>query len=414
MPTSAYSSLVRQLQGWNFAPLAVLMYVDLRQTRQINRMADPRQTDNLLESVARTLADWAGKDGVSGRLWSNEFIAARAIDHAQSSVEDAENLRDRLTQLHFESAIGQNEIGVSIGVTTTGLGCDWASVIDRAGAACVASKARGFNQIVLHGNGGERQAAPAYDAALVGGFRRLLHANQLGLHLQPIMHVRSGKLRKAEFLLRAEQNGVWRTLPPGTIETMEYFGLSAELDRFSCNFALDWLQENADVFEQLHGISLNLSGHSLLDGRFMDRLYREVRGARLPPGGLCFEITETAAIQHLDLAAEIIGAFRQIGCKFSLDDFGSGLCSFGYLQTLPVDEIKIDGRFVRDLAHNATAVEIVRAIHCVAHATGKITVAEFVDAPEKLAALENIGVDYAQGWLFNPALAPEEFLKLLD
>jgi EAL domain-containing protein (putative c-di-GMP-specific phosphodiesterase class I) len=146
----------------------------------------------------------------------------------------------------------------------------------------------------------------------------------------------------------------------------------------------------------------------------MDALLRDVRSAHLPHGKLCFEITETAAIEHLDIAAEVIGAFRSFGCGFSLDDFGSGLCSFGYLQSLPVDEVKIDGRFIRDVAQSGVSQEIVRAIHQVAHATGKRTVAEFVDDPRKLRALRNIGVDYAQGWLFYPTVTPEKFVELLS
>lgn len=147
---------------------------------------------------------------------------------------------------------------------------------------------------------------------------------------------------------------------------------------------------------------------------FMSHLFDDIKHARLPPGKLSFEITETAAIQNLHVAADVIGDFQSLGCRFSLDDFGSGLCSFGYLQSLPVDEVKIDGRFVREIADNLVTQEIVRAIHQIARATGKTTVAEFVDDARKLVVLRDIGFDYAQGWLFYPALAPERFLELLQ
>jgi len=176
---------------------------------------------------------------------------------------------------------------------------------------------------------------------------------------------------------------------------------------------LDWLEHNSFVFDGLDNLSLNLSGASLVDAGFMEDLYRDVKNARLPRGKLCFEITETAAIEHLDVAAEAIAAFKDIGCLFSLDDFGSGLCSFGYLESLAVEEIKIDGRFVRDIAHSPVSQEIVRAIHQVARATGKKTVAEFVDDPRKLEALRRIGVNYAQGWLFYPAVSPDKLVELL-
>jgi EAL domain-containing protein (putative c-di-GMP-specific phosphodiesterase class I) len=145
----------------------------------------------------------------------------------------------------------------------------------------------------------------------------------------------------------------------------------------------------------------------------MDSLLGNVRSAALPAGKLFFEITETAAIDNLEVAAELFADFRAIGCGFSLDDFGSGLCSFGYLQSLPVDEVKIDGRFIAGVDQEGASQEIVRAIHQIARATGKRTVAEFVDNASKLQALRTIGVDYAQGWLFHPSMPPEKLVELL-
>jgi EAL domain-containing protein (putative c-di-GMP-specific phosphodiesterase class I) len=221
------------------------------------------------------------------------------------------------------------------------------------------------------------------------------------------------QLRKAEFLMRVDRNGVFAPLPPGTIETLEHFDLSTELDRFSARFILDWLSDNRGVLDKLDEVSINLSARSIVDGAFMDNLLGNVRSAALPAGKLFFEITETAAIDNLEVAAELFADFRAIGCGFSLDDFGSGLCSFGYLQSLPVDEVKIDGRFIAGVDQEGASQEIVRAIHQVARATGKRTVAEFVDTPRKLLALRRIGVDYAQGWLFSPTVTPEKLLELV-
>ena len=117
--------------------------------------------------------------------------------------------------------------------------------------------------------------------------------------------------------------------------------------------------------------------------------------------------------EGIELPLKHPDAFRRIGCRFSLDDFGSGLCSFGYLQSLPVDEVKIDGRFIQDAMDNVASAEIIRAIHQVAKATGKKTVAEFVDDPRKLAVLQEIGFDYAQGWLFYPSIPSERLIELV-
>lgn len=414
-PVSSHGALLDELRGWSCDPLAALFYVDIRHLRSVNRIANATEGDAVIVRVMQLLQQWVGRQGVSGRLWSNEFVAVKRIDHTQVAVDEAMDLRDRLARVQFQSSLGENPLSVSIGVVLVRPRDDWSRAIATGGEACEQAKRRGLNQICVHTASRPIEGLPIVNTAYVTDFRRMLAAGQLSLHPQPIMDIRADqpRVRKAEFLLRMDKDGKHQPLPQGTIETLEYFGLVPELDRFSSNFMLDWLADNGSALSHLHGVSINLSARSLVDGNFMDSLLRDVKSAHLPPGKLCFEITETAAIEHLDIAADIITAFRSIGCGFSLDDFGSGVCSFAYLQSLPVDEVKIDGRFIRDIANGGVSREIVRAIHQVAHATGKRTVAEFVDDPRKLAALKHVGVDYAQGWLFYPTVTPEHFLELL-
>lgn len=413
VPTSRYQQVLQQLADWSSGAQAVLIYVDLRNLRDINRLASASEGDRLIRRVEQLLLQWGGGEAVTGRLWSNEFIAAKAIDHTQAAGEEAALLRDRLGELRYDSAVGPVRVSVSLGLSIYRQHEDWARVLSEASQACLHAKRRGLNQIVRYGSG--MNETPSYSPVAVSEFRQLLRDGRLSLHAQPIMDVTGDepRLAKAEFLVRMERNGVHMPLAAGIIETLEHFGLATELDRFSSAFLLEWLESRPEVLHRVDSLSMNLSGATLADGRFMDELYRDVKNARLPAGKLCFEITETSAIQHLDVAAEVIGAFKSIGCNFSLDDFGSGSCSFGYLDALPVDEVKIDGRFVRDIAHSAVSQEIVRAIHHVAKVTGKKTVAEFVDDARKLEALKRIGVPYAQGWLFYPAVSPEKLLELL-
>ena len=412
---SRLSVVIGELATAFVDPRAVLVYVDVRALRAINRIADAAEGDQVIARVSETMRAWSGRNGYSTRLWSNEFIALKPIDHTQMAVDETTDLRDRLAALNYRSSLGENPISVSIGVFVVTRGVDWNDALRVAGDASQQSKLRGLNQIVIHSGDSHRRTKGPNSAAAVTEFRRLLANGQLALHPQPIMDITGPEpqLRKAEFLLRMEKKGVHMPVPSGTIETLEYFGLVSELDRFSTHFILDWLADNRSALARLHSISINLSARSIVDGRFMDDLLRDVRNAHLPAGKLCFEITETAAIENLEVAAEVIKTFRAIGCGFSLDDFGSGLCSFGYLQSLPVDEVKIDGCFIKEVAQNGASREIVRAIHQVAHATGKRTVAEFVDDPLKLTALREIGIDYAQGWLFYPTVTPEKFLELV-
>ena len=415
MSPSNLDRLLQQLDAWQPFPRAALVYVDLRHMRSVNRLGDAGAGDAVISAAESVLAQWVGPGGHALRLWSNEFVAAKAIDNGETAVEEVTALRTRLTAIAYPSVLGDNCIAVSIGMVVVAAATpDWRAALRDAADACDAAKHRGLNQIVTqsprpHGSD------TLVNASHVLQFRRLRDQGRLELHPQPIMDITgpTPRLAKAEFLMRMQQDAQWMPLPGGTIETLEYFGLSSELDSLAVQMLLHWLNQHADVLDRLDGVTLNLSARSIADGHFMDHLYDEVCALHLPPGKLGFEITETAAIDHLDIAASLIEDFRGIGCNFSLDDFGSGLCSFAYLQTLPVTEVKIDGRFLRDVADNPVSQEIVRAIHQVARATGKKTVAEFVDEPRKLSVLKSLGVDYAQGWLFHPAIPSPRFLQLL-
>ncbi|MDR3416706.1 MAG: GGDEF domain-containing phosphodiesterase [Nevskia sp.] len=414
MSASAYDKLLLRLKQWQFGPCAALYHVDLHDIRSLNRSAGPVAADRVITAVGKAIAAWAGESGVTGRLWSNEFIVAKAIDHAQSAVDEAMSLRELLLSLKLPGALAGWTLAVSIGVACSKPGADWAQVLQQAGLTCEEAKRRGTNQIVTRAPSRERGTS-LVKIDYVEDFRRLLSSGALTLHPQPIFDIGGGgtRLAKAEFLLRTEVNGAFAPLPMGTIDSLEHFGSITELDRFSSRFILDWLDDNGAAMQRLENVSINLSARSIADGSFMYKLFNDVRYARVPRGKLRFEITETTAIEHLDVASEVIAELRSLGCGFSLDDFGSGLCSFGYLQSLPVDEVKIDGRFVREVATDHTSREIVTAIHQVAQATGKKTVAEFVDDRRNLEILREIGVDYAQGYLFYKVVTPEKLLELL-
>jgi EAL domain-containing protein (putative c-di-GMP-specific phosphodiesterase class I) len=293
---------------------------------------------------------------------------------------------------------------------------NWPILISQARDACEVARGRGINQIHFFRAGDPALPPPPSESDSISLFRRLRDDNKLSLHPQPIMDISGAQpfIAKAEFLLRIERDGDFLPPPYGMIKDLEEHGLSAELDRFSSRYMLDWLEDNGDLLEKVDGVSLNISAPSFTDGIFMSDLYSDIRHARVPRNKLSLEITETAAIKHLNVAAEVISDFRELGVRFSLDDFGSGLCSFGYLQSLKVDEVKIDGRFIRELTQSSVNQEIVRAIHQVARATGKTTVAEFVDDPAKLTILQDIGLNYAQGWLFYKTVHPDHFRELLS
>jgi EAL domain-containing protein (putative c-di-GMP-specific phosphodiesterase class I) len=175
----------------------------------------------------------------------------------------------------------------------------------------------------------------------------------------------------------------------------------------------EWVIENAlarigALGEGAGTFAINISGMSIADERFLEFVREQFRRHALPPRSICFELTETAAVANFDKAARFCGEMKALGCLFSLDDFGAGMSSFGYLRHLPVDFIKIDGSFVKEIAEDPVDRATVRAINDVGHVMGKQTIAEFVEGEAGLAALREIGVDFAQGnWISPPTPFPE-------
>ena len=187
-------------------------------------------------------------------------------------------------------------------------------------------------------------------------------------------------------------------LPGAFLSAVERYNLSARLDSWVIRNAFEWLIQNSERMQGLNLLSINLSGHSLGDGQLMGHIIERFKEGLIPPEKICLEITETAAITHLTSATRFIKMLKEWGCRLALDDFGSGLSSFAYLKNLPVDFLKIDGLFVKDILDDAIDYAMVKSINEIGHVMGKKTVAEFVDSEAVLSSLKIIGVDYAQGY----------------
>jgi EAL domain-containing protein (putative c-di-GMP-specific phosphodiesterase class I) len=307
-------------------------------------------------------------------------------------------------------------IGVSIGLvpiteSTEGV----ANILSAADSACYGAKDEGRNRVhVYHLDDadltrrqGEMQWVPRIDQAL--------EDDRFRLWLQPIVPVMTGpgEGEHFELLLRlVDEQG--EIVPPGVfLPAAERYGLSTNLDRWVVGTALGWLSRKAQLLERLHLCSINLSGTSLTDEDFLEFVHKQLEQSTVRAQQICFEITETAAITNLSKAMTFMGALKGRGCRFALDDFGSGLSSFVYLKTLPVDYLKIDGAFVKRIAEDEVDLALVRSINDVAKAMGKCTIAEFVESDAILEKLRAIEVDYAQGYgIGHPA--PIEDTTLLD
>ena len=182
------------------------------------------------------------------------------------------------------------------------------------------------------------------------------------------------------------------------IAAAERYGITPSIDRWVIGQAFRWLVSEADERERLSLCSINLSGQSLTDEKFLPFVIDQFQMSGLNAKQICFEITETAAIASYSQANRFIHALKGLGCMFALDDFGTGLSSFGYLKHFPVDFLKIDGSFVKEILHDPIDREMVRSINEIGHLTGKKTIAEFAENAEIITMLRGMGVDYAQGY----------------
>ena len=247
------------------------------------------------------------------------------------------------------------------------------------------------NDIELMRRRREMQWAARINAALEEGRFELFR-----MAIQPLQRLEVGA--HYELLLRMRDESGRIVAPNNFIAAAERYGITPAIDRWVIENALRWLVSEADERENLYLCSINLSGQSLGDDKFLPFVIDQFHRSGLDASKICFEITETAAVASFSQANRFIQALKELGCKFALDDFGTGLSSFGYLKHFPVDYLKIDGSFVREILRDPIDREMVRSINEIGHLTGKQTIAEFAENAEIIQMLTSLGVDYAQGY----------------
>lgn len=386
-------------------------YLDLDQFKIINDTCGHVAGDELLRRLGRVLGQQVRRQDTLARLGGDEFGVL--LEHCSMHVAErvANALRRTIEDFRFAWEKQIFGIGVSIGVVPIrGQGQTVSSILSAADAACYAAKDRGRNRIHIYHEGDVELARRHGEMRWVTRIQTALEENRFELARQPIVSLSGddGADRHYELLLRMRDEDGNVVPPEAFLPAAERYNLSVKLDRWVVKEAFRLLTRNPDHLENLFLCSINLSGVSLADEDFLIFVTTELASTGLPPRKVCFEITETAAIANLPGAMRFIEVLRRLGCRFALDDFGSGLSSFAYLKSLPVDFLKIDGVFVKDIVEDPIDRELVRSINQIGHVMGKRTIAEFVESPEILSALGEIGVDYAQGFeLGKPKLLPK-------
>lgn len=392
----------------------VLLYLDLDQFKVINDTCGHQAGDELLSQLAMLLREKVRGNDVLARLGGDEFGLLLENCPLKKAKKIAEDLRGLISDFRFVWRDKSFSIGVSIGmakITKDSQGAD--EVLGAADIACYAAKDMGRDRVHVYMDDDSDLLRRQTEMQWVSRIKDALEEGRFVLHQQqmrPLTRL-NGTTSYSEFLVRMldEHNNI--IMPGAFIPAAERYGIMPLLDRWVVNAAITYLADYFPANEKNDSVFfINLSGHSLGDSGFSAYIRQQITDHNILPELLCFEITETAAISNLSEAVKFINEIRGFGCQFALDDFGSGLSSFSYLKTLPVDYLKIDGSFVRDLEVDPMNFAIVQAINEIGHVAGLHTIAEFVESEDTLDSLRGIGVDIVQGYCIG---RPQEMNKNL-
>ncbi len=387
-----------------------LLYLDLVQFKVINDTCGHSAGDLLLQLLAKLLQSQMRDSDILARLGGDELgvlLPHCPMEHAR---QIGEQLRQSIRDFHFAWDNRSYELGVSIGMVEINQDSKSLSeLLIAADQACYLAKEQGRNRIHVYQEADVMLAQRHGEMLWISRLNEAFEQQYFRLYAMPIVHLHDEPESHDEVLLRIRNGKGDLILPGAFIPAAERYDMMISIDRWVIRAVCHHIQTVRDSLPPVEALidsvrrapalySINLSGMSLADTGLQRYITEQLVHYAIAPEQICFEITETAVIANLPKAQVFMHKLKALGCRFSLDDFGAGFSSFGYLKALPVDYLKIDGVFVRDIATNAINRAMVKAINEVGHVMGLKTVAEYVENDDTLAVIRELGVDYAQGY----------------
>jgi diguanylate cyclase (GGDEF)-like protein/PAS domain S-box-containing protein len=393
---TATASTVRSRQ-------AALLYLDLDQFKLVNDTAGHDAGDRMVNELSSLLLACIEPSDVIARLGGDEFGLLLRGANRHHALAVAESIRQTVRAHRFVFEGKQHSLTVSIGVVMLDQSSsrDTRELLALADTACYMAKEQGRNRVHLTAPDDLQARRRRDEMAWINRLKQALAENRFELHFQRIQPLQAETDESHIELLVRLRDEFGRLVPPAEfIPAAERYALMPAIDRWVLQAALSGLQREG------HGPAarlwaINLSATTLEDDSFADFVCAELGKSGVAASRLCFEVTETAALTHMERAMSFITRMRALGCKFALDDFGSGMSSFGYLKQLPVDLVKIDGSFIRDIETDPMSLSIVRALTGICHQAQVQVVAEFVESARIADLLRELGVDYAQGYAIH-------------
>ncbi|HZP12478.1 MAG TPA: EAL domain-containing protein [Nevskiaceae bacterium] len=396
-----------------------LGFMDLDQFKLINDTCGHSAGDELLRQLPRQLQAVVRSQDLLARLGGDEFGVLLPNVNLEEASKIAGALRDTVRDFRFSWGGKTFSVGVSVGVVAiTHETASVTAALSAADAASYVAKNAGPNQVHVSQPDDQAVQMRRGEVGWVGRLRAALDEDHFRLYFQSIGALATDPpaLQHHEVLLRLRNEAGELVSPGQFLAVAERYQLMAAIDGWVIDRTLKMLGRQLITHPGLakHCLGINLSGDSIRGQQLAEKIRQSLAKYRVPPKMVYFEITETAAISDMQAAVAFMNELKQIGCRLALDDFGSGMSSFTYLKNLPVDFLKIDGSFIRDMEKSSLDQSIVRAIHSVGRNMGIKTVAEYVETQNLLKRLREIGIDYAQGYAVAKPLPLEDLPDLID
>jgi len=378
-----------------------LLYIDLDQFKLLNDTRGHIAGDQLLKQLSETLQLHIRLGDCLARMGGDEFTLLASDCTLEGAQRIATMILDTIRGLRFAWGSQTFNIGASIGITAiTADSYSAEEILSHADIACYMAKDLGRNRIhVFHEDDHHARSRKA-EMLLASEITDAIDEDRLVLFFQEIAPVQPdhNRGRHFEILVRMRSRDGAINAPGMFLPAAERYNLMARIDRMVIRKTLDFLSLPHIDIHQVEQCSINLSGQSFCSDDFLEFLIETISKLTFPLYKLCFEITETVAISNITKVKAVMDTLKVMGCKFALDDFGAGMSSFAYLKHLPVDYLKIDGLFVKNMTSDPVDQIMVNSINEVGHALGIHTIAEFVEDDAILAALQSLGVDFAKGY----------------
>lgn len=379
----------------------LVIYFDLDQFKVVNDTSGHAAGDALLMQLATTLSAQLRSDDTFARLGGDEFAVFLPSTDFKEGMIIADAIRTAAQDFRFSFEDRSFVVGASIGVVTiSDKEENFERIMSAADQACYAAKDAGRNRVHVYHEDDEELTQRHGEMSWVPKIHEAIENSKLvlfGQVIEPTKAQRSDSTHVEVLVRMLGNNG--EMIPPGAfLPAAERYGIMPTLDRWIIEHTLEWMEEQAEVSGHNFICAINISATSMSDEKFRNFLFDLLAQTGAPCSQICFEMTETAAVANISIAADFMNRVKDSGCSFALDDFGSGMSSFNYLKNLPVDYVKIDGAFVSPIMNDKTSVVMVRAIADVARVMGIKTIAEFVETEEIRNKISELDIDYVQGY----------------